>query len=223
MRYTDPEGPPIMVPDTPNVHPSEENPAEWRIQDGRPDCRAEVPAGSRTMDESRDRPTFDRIVAERGDGLVRYAARLLQHSDLAQDVVQTAFLRLLDHWDRLSSEPARIGPWLYRTVHNLCVDFIRREERRQRAHEAWSRDPVLERRPQNPSELSASAERRRWVEEQLERLTPGEREVLILRLEHGWSYRDIARITGRTVGNVGCLLHNATKKLARALKEAGWT
>jgi DNA-directed RNA polymerase specialized sigma24 family protein len=44
---------------------------------------------------------------------------------------------------------------------------------------------------------------------------------VILRLQEGLSYQEIAGITGRTEGNVGCILHHAVKKIAAGLKKSG--
>ncbi len=200
------------VPSAAAAAGDEETPAPRRIVVGRPEGGG-IAAGPSSA------PTFDAVVRERERALVRYAARILNDADAAQDVVQTAFLRLHEHWERLSAEPARIVPWLYRTVHNAAVDHIRREERRRRAHEESARDPALTLAAAGAD--SADEARRRLVERELARLSPGEREVLALRLEHGMPYRDIARVTGRTTGNVGCLLHNAVRKLAAALREGG--
>ena len=47
--------------------------------------------------------------------LLGYARRLLESDEMAEDVVQEAFLRLHAHYD-VVRDPRR---WLYRTVHNL--------------------------------------------------------------------------------------------------------
>jgi RNA polymerase sigma factor (sigma-70 family) len=52
-------------------------------------------------------------------------------------------------------------------------------------------------------------------------LSPVERQVLLLRLEEGLSYKEIAAVTERSVGNVGKVLHHAVKKLSEKAKEAG--
>jgi RNA polymerase sigma-70 factor (ECF subfamily) len=52
-------------------------------------------------------------------------------------------------------------------------------------------------------------------------LHPREQQVLLLRLEEGLSYKEISRVTGRSEGNVGNLLHHAVRKLSTSLKKAG--
>ena len=47
----------------------------------------------------------------------------------------------------------------------------------------------------------------------LQRLTPNQREVIVLKFQQGLSYEEISRVTGLTPGNVGFLLHHALKRL----------
>jgi hypothetical protein len=41
---------------------------------------------------------------------------------------------------------------------------------------------------------------------------------LLLRMQEQLSYAEISEVTGRTEGNVGCILHNAVRKLAKLVK-----
>ena len=61
---------------------------------------------------------------------------------------------------------------------------------------------------------SSHEEKRALVLEHVSELKPNEQQVLLLRLEEGLSYKEIGQITGRTVGNVGKVLHHAVKKLS---------
>ena len=166
---------------------------------------------------------LDAVVAAHAPALLRYVTRLLNNASIAQDIVQETFLRL---WRRAGAWPAApraLSAWLYRTAHNTAVDHIRRETRLRRLHETQADDPAVG--PGDPPVAPAAAldevERRRLALEHLARLAPAERQVLLLRLQEGLSYREISLITGRSEGNVGCLLHHATQNLAARLRQAG--
>ena len=47
----------------------------------------------------------------------------------------------------------------------------------------------------------------------LDRLPPNQEEVVRLRFQNGFSYKEIARITDLSVGNVGFLIHTAVSRL----------
>ena len=46
-----------------------------------------------------------------------------------------------------------------------------------------------------------------------------EREIVILKMEHDKSYKEIAEIMNLTVSNVGFILHGALKKVRNAYRE----
>ncbi len=160
---------------------------------------------------------FEEIMAAHETALLRYAARLVNDVSAAQDIVQEAFIKLLDVW-RIGAQPTvNLRSWLYRITHNTAIDYIRRERRLRRLHE----NEAAERQMTAAPDAADRSERIQMALEQLRRLNQAEQQVVLLRLQEGLSYREISRITGRTEGNVGCLLHQAVKKIAVRLQKAG--
>jgi len=164
----------------------------------------------------------DALMREHESALLRYATRFLNDPHAAQDVVQEAFIRLYRFLGNGAQAGAEIRGWLYRVTHNYAVDYIRRESRRREVHQQKTDDEAVAGRPEEGvSPVFSEKERQALVLQKLSRLKPEERQVLILRLQEGKSYREIAEITGRSEGNVGCLLHHATRKITDELKKAG--
>ena len=113
----------------------------------------------------------------------------------------------------------RVKGWLFRVAHNAAVDHIRKESRRRALHERQHQQADLfQSDPDTGRELD---ERRTLVMEHLNALKPREREVLVLRLQEGMSYKEIAAVIKHSEGYVGTLIHTATKKLSQSLKQAG--
>ena len=155
------------------------------------------------------------IMIEYEEALLRYATRITGNPFAAQDVVQTAFIRLCNHWKGEWTPSPPLKSWLYRVTHNEAVSHVRRESRRQELHEKAARelpDPAAD----DPMET-----RKAQVLEQLDRLKPHEKQVLVLRLQEGCSYAQIADITGRSQGNVGNILHHAVARLAGLVAKSG--
>ncbi len=161
---------------------------------------------------------FERVSKMYETALLRYAARLLNDTSAAQDIVQLVFLRYLRCCEGLTLAPNAVKSWLYRVTHNLVMDHLRHEQRRART-EAEGGSTLRERRQHDERDQALHMDRCRRVLEHLPRLPPPEREVLVLRLQQGLSYREIAHVTGRSVGNVGCLLHHAVEKMKRLCNE----
>ncbi len=158
---------------------------------------------------------MEELVQQHEGSLLRYATRLLGNVPEAQDVVQNAFVKLYRNWKKGMQPSLRLKAWLYRVTHNEAIDLMRRTTRLSDLHERHAQDTVCadgHNCPDNPNE------RIELVMAHVHKLAPAERQVLLLRLEEGLSYNEIGTVTGRTTGNVGCLLHNAVKKLSKVLQ-----
>jgi len=148
--------------------------------------------------------------------LIAYAANILAGDiERARDVVQDAFLRLFQ------ADPTRVREnlkaWLYTVCRNRALDVLRKEQRLDLGDE----DKILsftDHRP-DPSQSSDTSELydRAWT--LLEQLSKNQQEVIRLKFHHDCSYKDIARITGLSMGNVGFLMHVGLKKLRTLLTE----
>jgi RNA polymerase sigma-70 factor (ECF subfamily) len=94
------------------------------------------------------------------------------------------------------------------------VDYLRRESRLHILHSRHAAQFAAS-IPASGNPGHQAAERKELVLAQIRRLSLPEQQVLLLRLQEGLSYREISHVTGRTEGNVGCLLHQAVRKLSR--------
>lgn len=166
--------------------------------------------------------TFGRIVEAYGRMLLADAVRILCDAECAEDVVQDAFIKLSLKW-RGAFEPSAAMTLFLRTVtRNLALDELRRRERIEELHrrQAGERGESAGVAPPGVGMAAAApSERAQRAAEALASLSPRERELVALKVYDEKSYREIAEATGLTVGNVGFILHNAMKKLARIVGE----
>jgi RNA polymerase sigma-70 factor (ECF subfamily) len=181
------------------------------------DTGAETPDESSLLARLRQEPArWLPTVLERYERpLLRHAGSVLADPAAAQDVVQECFLKLLSNGQPVEN----LSAWLHRVTHNLAVDHLRGEARRQRLHLA-----AAQARPSaapTAEEALGARDAQGLVERELQALTPNERAVLHLKLKAGQSYREISAITGLSVTNVGYLIHQAVKKVASRLKAQG--
>ncbi len=149
--------------------------------------------------------------------LVVYASRMLSDVHRARDVVQETFLRLCR--EERGRVEEHLAPWLYTVCRRLALDQIRRN-----GHMKPAGDALLDARPSAEPGPATKAETRDAVSRALEvlaTLPPKQREVIELKLRHGLKYREIAEVTGHSLGNVGFLVHHGMKTLrARLAPEA---
>jgi RNA polymerase sigma-70 factor (ECF subfamily) len=139
--------------------------------------------------------------------LFRYCHRLTADTDLAEDVAQETFIRLLDR------KPEEVGrglrSWMFRVATNLVRDGARQETNRSRILAGMPPgDPTP-----SPEGRVEREEKVREVREALNRLPPRDREILLLR-EEGFSYQEIAQVVGVAPTSVGTLLARSLKRFA---------
>lgn len=152
------------------------------------------------------------------NALNRYALRLVGDRDAASDMAQEAFVRL---WEgRAALRSASIGSYLYRVVHNLSVDELRKRAVRGRGLVRLEATHV-ERSAADPAEDLDRRELGTAIDGALNTLPPRRREVFVLAYVHSLSYHEIAEIVGispATVKNhIAAALADVRKELRRTL------
>ena len=154
---------------------------------------------------------LERTFAEQRAPLTRYAARLLGDPDRARDVVQDAFVKLLAQ--PRGSVDGHAVEWLFTVCRNGALDVLRKENRMRRFAEGeMERAPATDVRPGQTLE---TAETQASVLRLIDRLPPNQQEVVRLKFQNGFSYKEIAGITALSVTNVGFLIHTAVTRLRR--------
>lgn len=150
--------------------------------------------------------------------LLRYARRLVGDLDLAHDAVQHTFLKLCG--ESKEAIEHRLGPWLFAVCRNRAIDHLRRGGRerpmgdgsspsRQHGHDA---QPSPSSREADPAVVAEAHDLAARLHRLLAELPPAQAEAIELWCQ-GFSYRQIAEITGRQEGNVRVLAHRGLTKL----------
>lgn len=161
---------------------------------------------------SDENESFVRSAVERYQGaLLRYATRLTGDIERARDIVQDTFVRLLAQPTDAVAD--HLAEWLFTVCRNRAVDMNRKESRMQHFAEGEADEvPAGEPRPGAGLE---SEETHAALLRLIDRLPPNQQEVIRLKFQNGFSYKEISRITSLSVGNVGFLIHTAVQRLRR--------
>src|SRR5919108_3433884 len=167
-----------------------------------------------------DSAATDRFEASR-NRLASLAYRLLGSATDAEDAVQDAFL----HWQAADRQRIKVPEaWLTKVVTNLCLDRLRSARaRRERTVGAWLPEPLLDGDPMlGPAD---SFEQRESVSlavlTLMERLSPLERAVYLLREAFSYSHAEIAEILDITESASQQHLHRARRRITAARRRGG--
>ena len=169
-----------------------------------------------------DRSAFAALVDRHQGVLLRHARAILGVGPDCEAVVQEVFLKLAQSPPLLppstdgdpQAQSAHLRAWLHTVNRNACMDTQRSTRRRSLREEQAASHEAHD----GGIATVEQADTRAAVERELERLPVDQREVLVLRLLADRSYKEIAEITGRSIGTVGWLVSEGLQQLGERLK-----
>lgn len=175
-----------------------------------------------------DAQAFRRLVAKYQRRAYGVAYGIVHNTDDAREVVQDAFMRVYRHLDDFEGS-ASFGTWLYRIVHNLSIDHLRRRRRPNGARtveiddhtnlEGGTAELLPWRGSSDPFESLDRARLVAAMQEALAQLPEYHRTIIVLREVDGLSYEEIAEIMQVPKGTVMSRLFHARRKMQRILRE----
>ena len=143
---------------------------------------------------------FAQLVDEHADGLYRFALSMLHEEAAAEDAVQDAFEGLWRKRQRV--DLAKTKSYLFTSVHNHCIDAIRRQRPTLAAESA----PLVA--PETvPHDLQTH------LHVGLATLPEKQQSMVLLRDYEGYSYAEIADITQSTLETVKVSIFRARRAL----------
>jgi len=162
-----------------------------------------------------EEPDLAALVRDHSGLLYRIALSLLRNHAEAEDVVQDAFVRVLQNQQTLSGV-IEIRPWLVRIAWNLALDR-RRRIRPEQMDEFFAASLVSADLPAD--QALAEAGRIRNVLDAIDRLPKHERQVLLLSAMDELSTTQIGAVLGKSESSVRSLLFRARMHLRERLKD----
>ncbi|MFD3564046.1 sigma-70 family RNA polymerase sigma factor [Streptomyces sp. NPDC058686] len=161
----------------------------------------------------------DRFEAAR-PRLEAIAYRMLGSASEAEDAAQETYLR----WQAADVERIEVPEaWLTKVLTNLCLNQLASARARRETYVGqWLPEPLLEGDPMlGPAETAEQRESVSYaVLVLLERLSPKERAVYVLREAFAYSHREIAEILGLSEAASQQIFHRAKKHVAQGRAKA---
>ncbi len=128
---------------------------------------------------------YNKSVEEYADRLYRFILKNIQDTEDARDIVQEAYTRL---WSKINEVSAiKVRSYLFSTAYHVMIDMIRKEKRKTEYRQNLQQDPIHHEDYSDVSEI---------LHEAINKLPEIQRSVILLRDYEGYSYDEIAEITG---------------------------
>ena len=165
------------------------------------------------------------LVSQHQTEALRAVYLIVRDRAMAEDIVQTAFIRAYERIDQFDAQRA-FRPWFMRSVINDALKITTRQ------HSHASLDAVLEEaesaladflkeaRP-SPDDLAEITDTRQAIWQALERLSPLQRAAIVQRYYLGLSEREMAAVADCPPGTIKWRLHSARQRLRILLRPFG--
>ena len=177
-----------------------------------------------------DGSAFAQLVRRHQSPLYNFAFRQLGATQVAEDVVQDAFVRVVQNAADFKHE-ARFTTWLYTIARNLCIDQMRKRALRRHPsldearaqNDGEGEGPTLgEQTADNRANVerdAGGAEIKQRIAKAVEALPDDQREVFLMRELANLPFKEIAEITGVPENTVKSRMRYALERLQEALCE----
>jgi RNA polymerase sigma-70 factor (ECF subfamily) len=162
-----------------------------------------------------DTDAFDQLYAAFHPRLFNFLARLSRRRDVAEDLVEETWLRVVTHLHRLRDD-TRLAPWLFTIARNLYASYCRSRLLDYDALAGFHLWPVQPSAP-SPFETAAASELQKRVEVALATLPGTYREALLLVALEGLTPSEAAAVCGVTPEAMRQRLSRARGLLAKRL------
>lgn len=172
-----------------------------------------------------DQDAFRTLVERHQERIFGYLLGMVRDRDVANDLFQETFLRVIAAMQRQRGSYTQQGRWLgwvMRIARNAALDHLRRRKKwvdvtpDEEGDSYWDRLP--DEQPCADEQLH-HAEEVEWLDACIERLPPEQREVVLLRHETDLTFREIAELTEVSINTALGRMRYALLNLRRMMGE----
>jgi len=151
---------------------------------------------------------FDPIYREFVKPIYGFIYRRTLHRETAEDLTSVTFMKALENIHSYKSSKGAFGAWLYRIARNTITDSYRTSHPTADIENVW--DLASDDQTETLTEHGMAFDQ---IQEALQKLSPEKRDIILMRLWDGLSYKEIAAITGKTESNCKVIFCRTLERL----------
>lgn len=174
--------------------------------------------------KSGDEVSFESLILSCQSKAYNIALRYLKNEDDALDALQESFIKIFRHLNSFK-EDSRFDTWVYRIVVNTCNDMLRKNSNQKITDSIYKTEddkeavidiPDVSGSPEKVFEQKLNTEH---IMSCLEKLNQEQKEIIVLRDIHGFSYDEISEILSCSIGTVKSRINRSRLRLREILLE----
>lgn len=165
-----------------------------------------------------DGTAIEALIKSHQEALYAFMLRMSGRPDVAADIVQEAFVRVLKNLDRFDSR-FRFSTWLFTIAKRLYVNAMQKHKPTYDSDVVGDRQEHIEHSPGGAIARAESiANLRGMIDVALEKLAPLQREIILLFHQQNWPITEIAVYLDMPEGTVKSHLHRARRRMRSVIE-----
>jgi RNA polymerase sigma-70 factor, ECF subfamily len=171
-----------------------------------------------------DHLSFQQLVNRYDRSVLSIALRYVNDADDAKDIYQEVFIRVYKGLKNFEFK-SEFSTWLFRITTNVCLTYKMKLNKHQHISiseeydDENSNQQIEDERNVTPEEYAANNEISANIYAALEKLSPRQKMIFLLKHYEGYKIREIAKIMELNEGTIKKYLFEAVHKLKFELKE----
>ena len=117
------------------------------------------------------------------------------HKEVAEDITSIVFMKAIDNINKFDHIQGKFSSWLYRIAKNSVIDHYRTDKNLSNIEDVWA---LIE--DNDLCDVLDVNLKLRDVQEYMNKFSKEQREIILMRVWDGLSYKEIAEITGKSEG-----------------------
>ena len=159
--------------------------------------------------KDKDEEAFN-VLYERYFRLVKHVTlQIIPSDNIAEDIVQQTFIKMYNNIDSYKNDVS-FSAWLCTIAKNLALNEMKKQSRLTQLPEYEVKD--------DSSSPSGEYQSKELIQQIKDLLGVKDYNLLMLRLYHGLSYKELSDMTGETIAALTNRYHRAVKKVKKLLK-----
>lgn len=140
-----------------------------------------------------NRDAFDELYIRHLKGIFAFVFYRVMDRMTAEDLTSQTFMKVFEHMHGYNPKKGAFSTWLYRIARNTLYDHFRTTRPTENIDDVWDLEA-----DENPFLDAASSLDARQVRDTLHTLPKEKRDLVVMRLWDGLSYKEIADLTGKS-------------------------
>ncbi len=164
--------------------------------------------------KSRNRPAerFEQLISPHINILYRFAYRLCQRNDDAEELVQLLLTRMFLKLNELEDVES-LRPWLTRSLYNLYIDTYRKQQRMLSVISSEEIPDNIVSTDKDPYENAELTQNQQIISSAIQQLNEHQQTVVLLHDAEGYTLLELAEMLQTPIGTLKSRLHRARSQL----------